>query len=44
MSWLEKSSASDQTAEQLKESLAAELGKYQSNAALNDDQTFLIMI
>jgi serine phosphatase RsbU (regulator of sigma subunit)/anti-sigma regulatory factor (Ser/Thr protein kinase) len=43
MSWLGRNATIDQTPGQLKESLAAELGKFQSNADLSDDQTFLMM-
>jgi len=43
LDWLAKSAAAGGTAEQLKERLAGELEKHQSNTALNDDQTFLIM-
>lgn len=43
LDWLAKSATSGGTAEQLKEKLAGELEKHQSNAALSDDQTFLIM-
>jgi len=42
--WLEKNAATGQPAGRLKESLTAELGEFQSNAELNDDQTFLIMV
>jgi serine phosphatase RsbU (regulator of sigma subunit)/anti-sigma regulatory factor (Ser/Thr protein kinase) len=41
--WLKKSSLSGKNAEQLKEELAGELNDFQSNNALSDDQTFLIM-
>ncbi len=43
MSWLGKVAMNNQTAEQLRESLAAELKGFQSDAILSDDQTFLIM-
>jgi serine phosphatase RsbU (regulator of sigma subunit)/anti-sigma regulatory factor (Ser/Thr protein kinase) len=43
LNWLQKTIPAPQTAEQLKDALAAELAKYQSNTVLNDDQTFLIM-
>jgi serine phosphatase RsbU (regulator of sigma subunit) len=43
MNWLERNATISQAAGQLKESLAAELGNFQSNADLSDDQTFLIM-
>ncbi len=43
MDWLKKAGATRQTAEQLRGELAKELAEYQSNTALNDDQTFLIL-
>ena len=39
----EDADAGERTAEQLRISLARELEKFQSNATLNDDQTFLIL-
>ncbi len=41
--WLRQSALSQHTAEELKESLVAELTKFQANTSLKDDQTFLIM-
>jgi serine phosphatase RsbU (regulator of sigma subunit) len=41
--WLKQSTAAPHTAAQLKDQLASELNRFQSNMALNDDQTFLIM-
>lgn len=43
LTWLQETLPAHQTAEQLKDALAAELARYQSNTVLNDDQTFLIM-
>ncbi|MDB6122122.1 MAG: Protein serine/threonine phosphatase [Pedosphaera sp.] len=43
MDWLASTTATPQTAGQLKDALAAELAVYQANTVLNDDQTFLIM-
>jgi sigma-B regulation protein RsbU (phosphoserine phosphatase) len=44
LEWLEQTTARPGTAEQLKEDLTAQLKSYQSQAALSDDQTFLIMV
>jgi serine phosphatase RsbU (regulator of sigma subunit)/anti-sigma regulatory factor (Ser/Thr protein kinase) len=41
--WLRHSALSQRTAEELKENLVAELTRFQANASLKDDQTFLIM-
>ncbi len=43
MSWLQRTTAARRNAEQLKTDLLRELDQHQSNAGLNDDQTFLIM-
>ncbi len=41
--WFGHSSNDSKTAEQIKEDLVKELREFQSNQALNDDQTFLIL-
>ena len=41
--WLKRTGATQKTAEELKEELAAELASFQASSALRDDQTFLIM-
>ncbi|MBI3192811.1 MAG: serine/threonine-protein phosphatase, partial [Pedosphaera parvula] len=41
--WFRQSLAKEQTAEQLKQELTAELAAFQGTSALRDDQTFLIM-
>ena len=41
--WLRESAKSRRTAEELKEDLASELVRFQSNTNISDDQTFLIM-
>jgi serine phosphatase RsbU (regulator of sigma subunit)/anti-sigma regulatory factor (Ser/Thr protein kinase) len=43
VSWLQRTTATRRTAEQLKTELLQELDRHQLNAGLNDDQTFLIM-
>lgn len=41
--WLKQTTASQQTAEELKNELVALLTRFQENTTLHDDQTFLIM-
>jgi serine phosphatase RsbU (regulator of sigma subunit)/anti-sigma regulatory factor (Ser/Thr protein kinase) len=41
--WLQESVARSRTAEELKEALAHEIARFQSDATLHDDLTFLIM-
>ncbi len=43
MHWLQASLKRHETAEALKDDLAAELSHFQANGSLNDDQTFLIL-
>ena len=43
MEWLKQTTTHPRKAEELKDELAAELVKFQSNTSLKDDQTFLIM-
>jgi serine phosphatase RsbU (regulator of sigma subunit)/anti-sigma regulatory factor (Ser/Thr protein kinase) len=41
--WLKQNRSGRPTADELKEQLVTELGRFQGNMALNDDQTFLIL-